>query len=143
MGHTCGEPNEIELAAAHGLFYRSLGGGHRGGDSVPRSRASCNASQPCVTTGNGGNCTCPAAAAYHMLHGPAGAEWNASWGAELQAVISDTKCINGKGALPCYSQVVDNTYCKSGKFIDASGQATNAWNAVVRNNREVPCRKRP
>ena len=24
MGHTCGEPNEIELTAAHRLFYRSF-----------------------------------------------------------------------------------------------------------------------
>lgn len=85
-------------------------GVHRGAYPIASPRASCNASQPCVTTGNGGNCTCPAAAAYHMLHGPAGAEWNASWGTELQAVISGIKCINGKGALPCYSQVVDNTY---------------------------------
>ena len=82
-------------------------GGQKGTYSMPR--ASCNATQPCVTTGNGGNCTCAAAAAYHMLHGPAGPEWNASWGTELQAVISDSKCINSKGALPCYSQVVDNT----------------------------------
>ena len=26
MGHTCGEPNESELTAAHGLFYRSFPG---------------------------------------------------------------------------------------------------------------------
>ena len=26
MGHTCGEPNEIELTAAHRLFYRSFSG---------------------------------------------------------------------------------------------------------------------
>jgi len=26
MGHTCGEPNEIELTAAYGLFYRSFPG---------------------------------------------------------------------------------------------------------------------
>ena len=26
VGHTCGEPNEIELTAAHVLFYRSLSG---------------------------------------------------------------------------------------------------------------------
>ena len=24
MGHTCGEPNEIELTAAHGSFYRPV-----------------------------------------------------------------------------------------------------------------------
>ena len=28
MGHTCGEPNEIELAAAHVLLYRYLAGQH-------------------------------------------------------------------------------------------------------------------
>ena len=97
---------------------------------------SCNASAPCVTTGNGGNCTCPGGAAYHMLHGPAGQEWNSSWGTEMQAVISDPKCVNNKGALPCHTQVVNNTYCRSKKFIDASGQATNSWNAVVKNNTE-------
>jgi hypothetical protein len=90
---------------AHGMRARDV---HSTGPySMPR--VSCNASQPCVTTTNGGNCTCPAAAANHMLHGPAGAEWNVSWGTELHAVISDTRCINSKGALPCYSQVADNT----------------------------------
>ena len=29
MRHTCGEPNEIELTAAHGVFYRCLSGWSR------------------------------------------------------------------------------------------------------------------
>ena len=116
-----------------------------GQSTVPTAAGQCNASsQPCITGGNGGHCSCNAGAAYHVLHGPAGAEWAASWGTELQAVISDPKCVNSKeGALPCYSQVVNNTYCNSGKFIDASLASTLSWHAVVKNNTEVPCRQPP
>merc|ERR1712216_27506 len=103
-------------------------------------KGACNASAPCITGGNGGSCMCNAGAAYHVLHGPAGDEWKAHWGTELQDVIDNPKCINKQGALPCFSQVVNNTYCKSGKFIDASSSSTLAWNAIVSNNVEVPCR---
>ena len=31
IGRTCGEPNEIELTAAHGFIYRDLSGTHHRG----------------------------------------------------------------------------------------------------------------
>lgn len=93
-----------------------------------------------MSTGNGGTCTCSAAAAYHNLHGPAARQWQLRWGMEMQAVIDDPKCVNDRGALPCYSQVVNNTFCKSKQFIDASASSTRSWNAVVENNKEGPCR---
>ena len=101
---------------------------------------SCNASAQCVTTGNGGNCTCAEAAAYHNLHGPAGQEWTRRWGTEMQAVIDDPKCVNKQGALPCHTQVVNNTWCNCKKFIDASASSARSRNAVVANNKEVQCR---
>ena len=98
-------------------------------------KGGCNASAPCVTTGNGGSCMCNGGAAYHDLHGPAGTRWTALYGAEMNAAISDPKCrVPGKGEAPCYSQVVNNSYCRAGKFIDASQSTTDSWNAVVKNN---------
>jgi hypothetical protein len=97
-------------------------------------KSSCNGTAPCLTPGNGGTCTCNAAAAYHLLTGPAGAEWHARFGSELSAVLNDTKCANENGALPCYSQVINNRYCNVTRFIDASQQDTDSWNAVVANN---------
>jgi len=97
-----------------------------------------------VTTGNGGKCTCDPGAAYHVLHGPAGAEYSQKFGKELNAVLTDPKCVNKKqGSLPCYSQVVDNNYCNVGKFIDAPLLKTLSWNAVVKNNKKVACRGPP
>ena len=105
-------------------------------------KGACNVSAPCVNGGNGGKCMCNPGAAFHNLHGPAGTEWEQLFGKEMTAVISDPKCINEHGALPCYSQVVDNEYCRSGKFIDAPQKTTDSWNAIVHDNKEVPCRTR-
>lgn len=55
----------------------------------------------------------------------------------MNAALSDPKCnMPGKGQAPCYSQVVNNQYCKIGKFIDASQSSTDSWNAIVKNNTE-------
>ena len=43
MGHACGEPNVIELTAAHGLFYCSFPGQGRGSDTARRYLASGDA----------------------------------------------------------------------------------------------------
>ena len=46
----------------------------------------------------------------------------------------------GKGAVPCKNQVVDNSYCKAGKFIDATQAQTDGWDSTVKDNKEVPCK---
>ena len=83
---------------------------------------------------------CNAGAANHMLHGPAGAEWQAQFGHELEAAISDPKCGGAQGSYPCYSAVTSNRYCKIGKFCDASAATVLGWHALLAGNAEAPCR---
>ena len=38
------------------------------------------------------------------------------------------------------NRVEDNTYCRCGKFLDASLKDVASWGSVIQNNTEVPCR---
>ena len=44
-----------------------------------------------------------------------------------------------EGSVPCYNVVVNNTYCKTKKFIDASKSDVDGWHSTVSNNSEVVC----
>ena len=44
--------------------------------------------------------------------------------------------VQGQGAY----FVQDNSYCKAGKFIDATQAQTDGWDSTVKDNKEVPCK---
>jgi len=104
--------------------------------------ANCTAT-PCIAgdqpKGTGNKCSCNPAAVTTLLDGPAGAEWKATW-PEMEDVFHPPCLVSGKGAVPCKNEVVDNSYCKSAKFIDATQASTDSWDSTVKNNAEIKCK---
>jgi hypothetical protein len=67
-----------------------------------------------------------------LTQAPAAATWAARF-PEMRNVSGDRRC------QPAHNSIVDNTYCKCGKFIDASASDTAAWGTTVARNTEVGC----
>jgi hypothetical protein len=103
-----------------------------------------NCTSPGCTAGtNDGASTCacnPAAVTTYLENGPGAAEWQRQFGADLADVFTPPCAVAGKGAVPCHNYAGHNSYCKVGKFIDATTAQTTSWSSLVEANAEVPCR---
>eukprot|EP00935_MAST-01C_sp_MAST-1C-sp1_P002107 g2107.t1 len=76
-------------------------------------------------------CTCDTGGAEWMAtKSTAAAQWAARW-------PYLTKIRTDRLGQPAYNVISGNTYCKCGKFIDASKQSSDSWGTTVENNAEV------
>ena len=76
-------------------------------------------------------CQCNTGAAeWIATKAPAAAEWARRW-PYLLTIGKD------RTGLPAYNDISGNTYCKCGKFIDASSKDSAAWGTSVKDNTEV------
>jgi hypothetical protein len=79
----------------------------------------------------GAGCGCNTGAAEWMLtKAPAAAQWAARF-PFLKTIRTD------RLGQPAYNTITDNTYCKCGKFIDASKKDSGSWGTKVENNIEL------
>lgn len=88
---------------------------------------SCDCSEICKPL----TCACdPGGAEWMVTKSPAAAEWSQRF-PEMTTIRHDHLCI------PVHNEIMNNTYCKCGRFIDASSKDTTSWLTVVKNNVEV------
>jgi len=116
---------------AHHFDNRGMGWEH--GDVHCMSKY--NQSNPCLRDKG---CSCNPAAASHEFAGPVGAQWAAKWHA-LQQSLADPNCAGADGFVPCYNAVVNNTFCNTSRFIDATQVETDSWHSTVHNNSNASC----
>ena len=128
-----------ECDTAHHFDARGLGWQKGSNCSVPHCYPG-NQPKNISAAGTPIGCQCNTAAVVTLLDGPGGAAWKAAFGPEMGDALQPPCLVPGKGAVPCKNQVVDNSYCKAGKFIDATQAQTDGWDSTVKDNKEVPCK---
>lgn len=86
-------------------------------------------------------CFCNPAAVHTMLSGPGASEWQKQFGEELAEIFTPECTSATRGGIPCHNRVTNNTYCRTGKFLDATEQETSSWSSLVADNVEqLVCR---
>jgi hypothetical protein len=97
--------------------------GGRAADQVPNCTTVCKPLS--------GGCTCNIGAAKWMVtKAPAAKQW-------AQRFPYLTNLSVDRLDQPAYNTITGNTYCKCGKFIDASPTDIASWGSTATNNTEV------